>query len=227
MLLDAIQPEPITAATVPRATVLFADLRGYTGMAEKLAPLHLATLLDEFFGALTVVAELHGGRVYHTAGDSLMAGFGLSDPNNDGTEAALATGRAMLVTFARLAERWRHTDQVEAGLGIGLHLGEVALARFGPPERRIETLVGDTANVAARLCSRARAGEVLFSCSVATSVQRRALNSGLIGSEGRAFLQLPRFEMRGRREPLDIWCIPAGERESLPGFELAGADRWQ
>jgi adenylate cyclase len=203
MRLDAVQSEPITAAANPRGTVLFADLRGYTAMAEKLAPPYLATLLDEFFNTLTQVAEVHGGSVYHTAGDSLMAGFGLNDLRDDGCGKALAASRVMLLRFASLAERWRSEAQVQAGLGLGLHLGEVALASFGPPNRRVETLVGDTANVAARLCSRARAGEVLFSCTVAAALEEPLLR------DGSAFLHLPRYEMRGRREPLDIWCIPA------------------
>jgi adenylate cyclase len=189
--------------------------------------LYLATLLDEFFNSLTQVAELHGGRVFHTAGDSLMAGFGLTDRSNDGTEAALEAGCAMLSSFLGLSDRWRQEAQVETGLGVGLHLGEVALASFGPPGRRIETLVGDTANVAARLCSRARSGEVLFSCTVAAALQARSLTRAFTTGGGSAFLQLPRYEMRGRREPLDIWCIPASRRESLPGFELPGTESWQ
>jgi adenylate cyclase len=70
--------------------------------------------------------------------------------------------------------------------------------------------VGDTVNVAARLCSRARAGELLLSCTVA----------GAINSDGVSgppldlipFLHLPQFELRGRSAPLDIWCVPATER---------------
>jgi class 3 adenylate cyclase len=61
---------------------------------------------------------------------------------------------------------------------------------------------------------------VLFSGTVADSLRDRSLVDG-------AFLQLPRFEMRGRREPLDIWCVPASRREPLPGFELVAAERWQ
>jgi adenylate cyclase len=210
---------PVTAPATPRATVLFADLRGYTAMAEQLAPAYLARLLDEFFSALTSVVELHGGQVFHTAGDSLMAGFGVSDPVQDGTQEAVAAGRSMLARFESLGERWQRDSHVEAGVGIGLHLGEVALAAFGPPARRIFTLVGDTANVAARLCGRARAGEVLFSCTVAAALAARSPDSALAesSSEPIAFLQLPRYELRGRRAPLDIWCIPASKRIELPG----------
>jgi adenylate cyclase len=198
--------------------VLFADLRGYTAIAEQLAPPQLARLLDEFFSALTGVAELHGGQVFHTAGDSMMAGFGVSDPRLDGTREALAAGCAMLTRFESLAERWRRDCHVEAGVGIGVHWGEVALASFGPPGRRVLTLVGDTANVAARLCGRARAGEVLFSCTVAAAVDARLHTNPAAGpgQERLAFLQLPSYELRGRRAPLDIWCIPASKRVGLP-----------
>jgi class 3 adenylate cyclase len=81
---------------------------------------------------------------------------------------------------------------------------------LGPPRHRATTLVGDTVNVAARLCSRARAGEVLFSCTVAAALD------GKTAAEGSPpFLQLPQFELRGRRRPIDIWCVPAPVRLAL------------
>lgn len=230
MRLDPMKSQHAAVAPPHRGTVLFADLRGYVSMAERLAPTYLATLLDEFFSVLTVSVEMHGGEVYHTAGDALMAGFGLAEPQADGAFAALGAGRDMLKRFGDLAQRWQQEAQIEAGLGVGLHLGEVALATFGPPSRRVATLVGDTPNVAARLCSRARAGEVLFSCAVAASLQARTLTqtNASASTDIAAFLQLPKYELRGRREPLDIWCIPAGRRAAEPiGFELRGAEHWQ
>jgi adenylate cyclase len=230
MRLDPMKSQPATLPTPPRGTVLFAELRGYVSMAERLEPPYLAILLDEFFSALTVSVELHGGEVYHTAGDALMAGFGLAEPKADGAVAALGAARDMLTRFADLADRWRHDAQIQAGLGVGLHLGAVALATFGPSTRRVATLVGDTPNVAARLCSRARAGEVLFSCAVAAALQARpsAAPAETAGLSMPAFLQLPRYELRGRREPLDIWCVPAVRRPLEPmGFELRGAEHWQ
>jgi class 3 adenylate cyclase len=73
-------------------------------------------------------------------------------------------------------------------------------------------LVGDTVNVAARLCSRARAGEVLFSCTVAAALDG---NASAAAPGLPPFLQLPHFELRGRRSPIDIWCVPAAERLAL------------
>jgi len=198
-----------------QVTVLFADLRGYTGLAERLAPALIIPLLDEFFGVLAAATQVHGGQVFHVAGDGMMAGFGVGEALEEGARAALAAGHAMLNGFALLADRWRQDHAIETGIGVGLHTGEVALGLMGPPGRRHSTLVGDTVNVAARLCGRARAGEVLLSCTVA-----EAIDVGVRGGKSRvggaiAFLHLPQFELRGRSAPLDIWCVPAAERASL------------
>jgi len=199
-----------------RATVLFADLRGYTGLAERLPPAQIVPLLEEFFSVLSSATAAQHGKVYHMAGDAMMAGFGL-EPAADGdagARAALTAGHRMLEIFGAVAARWRHELGVEAGIGIGLHQGEVALGTLGPPGRKHTTLVGDTVNVAARLCGRARAGEVLLSCTVAEAIGGEA-GIALLDARLMPFLQLPRFELRGRSEPLDIWCVPAVERVSV------------
>ena len=205
---------PPTGVYAARATVLFADLRGYTGMAERLSAVSIMPLLDEFFAILNEATEAHGGQVFHLAGDGMMAGFGVSDANSGGAHTALAAGHAMLHGFASVAARWRNELSIEAAIGIGLHSGEVAVGALGPPGRRATTLVGDTVNVAARLCSRARAGEVLFSCTVAADLERHATGSAAL-TGAVPFLQLPQFELRGRRGPIDIWCIPATARLAL------------
>jgi adenylate cyclase len=190
--------------------VLFADLRGYTGLAERLAPARIVPLLDEFFGVLAGAIALHRGHVFHMAGDGMMAGFGLEDRAGEGARDALTAGHAMLKNFDEVAGRWRRDLAIESGIGVGLHLGEVAMGLLGPRGHRRTTLVGDTVNVAARLCGRARAGELLLSSAVAA-----ALDAGAAGGrDTNSFpvLQLPQFELRGRSEPLDIWCIPASER---------------
>jgi class 3 adenylate cyclase len=211
--------ERVTAEGAPRATlivaetieaaVLFADMRGYTGLAEQLPPAQVVSMLNEFFTVLARVTVAYGGEVFHVAGDGMMAGFGVRDPKGSGACEGLAAGRAMLQSFAPVAARWQHEFEVVTGIGIGLHVGEVALGFLGPPGKQAVTMIGDTANVAARLCGRARAGEVLFSCSVAAALRA---DVGGVGVGAKAFLQLPQFELRGRSELLDIWCVPAPER---------------
>jgi class 3 adenylate cyclase len=193
--------------------VLFADLRGYTGMVESLPAARVVPLLDEFFRVLDTAAKKYAGKVYSMAGDGIMAGFGGTRESGCGAAEALAAGHAMLDGFAPVADRWRSELSVDAGIGIGLHLGEVAFGFLGPPKRKTMTLVGDTVNVAARLCSRARAGEVLFSCTVAAALSISADTNGHAGAT--SFLQLPQFALRGRRGPIDIWCVPAPQRLAL------------
>src|SRR5271165_5947986 len=102
------------APKTTRGTVLFADLRGYTGLAERLAPARIVPLLDEFFGVLAGATALFGGRVFHMAGDGMMAGFGVGDPARSGAREALRAGHAMLQEFARVAAGWRRELKVEA-----------------------------------------------------------------------------------------------------------------
>src|SRR5271154_7132183 len=181
---------PPTVASTAHITVLFADLRGYTGMAERLPAIRVVPLLDEFFRVLGGAIEAFGGQIYHVAGDGIMAGFGVSAEGGGGAFEALAAGHAMLRDFAAVAQRWRSELSIDAGIGVGLHLGEVAVGLLGPPLRQSTTLVGDTVNVAARLCSRARAGEVLFSCTVATVLESNAAAPD-VPAGAIPFLQLP------------------------------------
>jgi adenylate cyclase len=193
--------------------VLFADLRGYTGLAERLSAARVVPLLDEFLRTLAAAAERFGGTIFHMAGDGLMAGFAVDDERGNGAREALAAGRAMLEEFAPIAARWRKELKIEAGIGVGLHLGDVAVGALGPSGLQAITLIGDTVNVAARLCSRARAGEVLFSCTVAAALEIAGATPTAAGEV--PFLQLPQFELRGRRGPIDIWCVPAASRLAL------------
>jgi class 3 adenylate cyclase len=164
-----------------------------------------ALLRSIFFTVLARVKVAFGGEVFHMAGDGMMAGFGIRDPRRSAACAALAAGHAMLQSFIPLAARWRDEFSVSTGIGIGLHSGEVALGFLGPPGKQAITMIGDTPNVAARLCSRARAGEVLFSSAVANALD---VNDNALDMGAKPFLQLPQFELRGRNELLDIWCVP-------------------
>ncbi len=210
MILDSrpVQPASLTA------TVLFVDLRGYTGLAEQLPAQQLVPLLSELFAMLTESVETAGGQVFYLMGDGMMAGFGTRSPADPCAAAALAAARSMLDHFEPMVARWRAALSIETGIGIGLHVGEVALANLGPRGRETPTLLGDTVNVSARLCSRARAGEILFSQAVAMAIQEGSPQA--LPMDGlQSCLRLPRFEVRGRAAPLDIWCLPSTERLTL------------
>jgi class 3 adenylate cyclase len=206
-----------------KGAVMFADMRGFTGLAERLAPDAVVPLLNEFFTMLTGITDDHGGSVFHMAGDGLMAGFGVppaedpAQPHEDAPERAVAAAREMLAKFGAIARRWKSALDIETGLGIGINSGEVIAGNVGSAAHRSYTLIGDTVNVAARLSQRARAGEALFSNDVKRSLDAR-------GCRDVPALALPSLQLRGRAMPVEIWCIPAEERIDFRPFgELATA----
>jgi adenylate cyclase len=192
------------AQTRAHAAVMFADMRGFTGMSERLQPAEVVTLLNEFFALLTDITFEYDGTVFNMAGDSLLVGFGVPVPQLDEAERALFAARAMLEKFAALAEHWKNSHGVETGLGIGINVGEVIAGNIGSPTYMNYTIIGDAVNVASRLGQRARAGEMLFSDAV-----KRALDSRGVEI---AALPLPSLVLRGRSNPVDIYCVPSASR---------------
>ena len=188
-----------------RGTVLFADMRGFTSIAEQLSPDDVVPLLNEYFSMLSAITTEHGGTVFHIAGDGLMAGFGVPRAEFDASIRAVAAARRMISGFNDIAGNWKARLGIETGIGIGINEGEVIVGNVGAPERPSYTLIGDTVNVAARLVQRARAGEALFSRSVWQS-----LNSGATG-----FMELPPMALRGRTQPVEIYCMPSSARLDL------------
>ena len=202
MAVTILDERPSPAHTT-RGTVLFADLRGYTTLAEQLRPVSVVDLLEEFFTVLAEAIDSQGGTVFHAAGDSLMAGFGLSELGAAPVQRAVDAGRRIVESFAPVSERWQRRLGVATGVGVGLNVGELAVTALGPAHLRRQTLIGDTVNIAARLCQRARAGEVLLSSTVVESLEQP------VSTE---VIALPDLALRGRGTLVRIYCVPARER---------------
>lgn len=198
-----VDAEPVSYSRVQGA-VMFADMRGFTAISERLSPDAVVPLLNEYFTLLIDITDAHGGTVFNMAGDGLMAGFGVPEWDDDAPGRAVAAAREMLMDFGDLARRWKTRLDIDTGLGIGINAGEVIAGNVGSATHRSYTLIGDTVNVASRLSQRARAGEALFSAGV-----RRWLGtpSALL-----PLLELPSLQLRGRASPVEIYCIPAQER---------------
>ncbi len=190
-----------------RATVMFADMRGFTSMSERLSADLIVVLLNQYFTALTDIAFQHDGTVFNMSGDCLMVGFGVPVEQPDGLERAIKAGQQMLLQFRILSDAWREDYKIETGLGIGINEGEVIVGNVGSPAYMSYTIIGDTVNVASRLTQRARAGEMLFSQEV-----KRLLDQRGYAVEA---LPLPPLLLRGRSTPIDIFCVPTAQRVEL------------
>jgi adenylate cyclase len=197
--------------------VMFVDMRGFTRASAQLGEHEVVRLLEGYFAMVADLTTAHDGRPCNMAGDGVLAAFGLDRAPRGapiGTDAApgpapqaLRAARGMLDAWKAMSADWQARHGVVTGLGIGIHLGPVIAGPIGPPSFRHDTVVGDTVNIAARLCQRARAGEALFSEAV-----RRA--PGIDGL-GLGILELPPLQIRGRDAPLGMHCLPAAERLDL------------
>jgi adenylate cyclase len=195
------------------AVVLFADLRGFTSMSEQLDPPRVVPLLNEYFSLLTEITFRHEGTVFHMAGDCLMLGFGVPLEQPDSPQRAVRAAREMLEGFAQLARSWQERHQIEAGLGIGINEGDVVAGNIGSSSYMSYTIIGDTVNIAARLCQRARAGEILFSSTLKRSLDAHGVDIGATA--------LPPLQLRGRSHPIEIYCVPRVARLQLAEGPLA------
>jgi adenylate cyclase len=177
--------------------VLFTDLRGFTQMTAAFPAHSVIEVLNEFFSAIVDVVHRHQGTVFDLAGDELMVGFGAPFIQEDALERALHTAGEMQRAFAELRHRWLAEQGIEVGLGVGIDEGTVVMGSIGAPSHANFGMVGDVVNTAHRLVELAQHGEILISEAVFES-----LNGEL---EGWTFERLPLVEIKGKREPLQIY----------------------
>ena len=133
-------------------TILFSDIRSFTGLSEKLPPQQLTRLLHEYFDAMTDEVFATEGIVDKYVGDALMAFWGAPIEQPDQADRAVRTAINMVRRLKQLQEKWR-SEGVSADLdaGIGINLGIATVGNLGSTRRFDYTLVGDAVNAASRI----------------------------------------------------------------------------
>ncbi|HET8622140.1 MAG TPA: adenylate/guanylate cyclase domain-containing protein [Gemmatimonadales bacterium] len=144
-------------------TVLFADIRNFTAMAEKMEPDAIAAMLTDYFTEMVEVIFEHGGTLDKFIGDALMALWGAPVAQPDDSRRAYQAAVAMQQTVEGLNQRWRAAGRPTIAVGIGINYGEVFVGNIGSHRRLEYTVIGDAVNVAQRLSAEAGPGEILVS----------------------------------------------------------------
>jgi adenylate cyclase len=190
--------------TQQMVTVLFADLRGYTTLAEMLPPEQLVGVLN---GHLTVAAQAvlaYDGIISQYSGDLVMAIFNAPLPQPDhalrAARAAFRLRREMATYHATLSPALRMS------FGVGIASGEAVVGNIGAKELLHYTAIGDTVNLAQRLEELAGGGQVLLN-----ECTRQLLNGALVRVEGRGITSI-----RGRNEPVAIYALLELAEEENP-----------
>jgi adenylate cyclase len=149
-------------------TVLFADIRGFTAISENEKPEKIVGLLNRFFSAMTEIIFANGGTLNKYTGDGLMAIFGAPTATAKDAENALKTAVAMQQRIMTLNQELETQGLAQIAVGIGLHTGEATIGYIGSEQRSEYTAIGDTVNLASRLESNAKGGQILISEATAS-----------------------------------------------------------
>ncbi|MFB6355917.1 MAG: adenylate/guanylate cyclase domain-containing protein [bacterium] len=154
---------------IPRrteVTVLFADLRSFTSLAQNLPASEVRELLNAFFNEAIPIVYEHQGTVDKLIGDELMAFFGAPVSLEDHTLRALRSGIEIIKAQKRLIDEWDRQSKRMLSCGIGIETGEAVVGNIGGQLQQDYTAVGNTVNRAARLCGSAESNQIITSNSV-------------------------------------------------------------
>ncbi len=212
------------------ATVMFCDIAGFTAICERLAPEPLVAWLDLYINAMVRLIIEHDGVVLRFVGDGILAAFGCPVPRRD--EAAVTADArnaarcalAMEQAMALLNDGWHAAGLPEAGLRVGLHTGELVAGSLGSGPRLEYCLLGDTANVGARLeqLGKQYAGGAVRYCTVLVGEPTWQRLGGMVPG-----VRIGEIGLRGKSAPLAVYRIDAGApgtHEAEPAVALYSAD---
>ena len=198
-----------------KATVLFADLSGYTAVSERLDPERMKSMIDRALRRLADEVVRYGGSIDKFIGDNVMGVFGAPTAHEDDPERAVRAALAMQAAMEEVNERIAADLDASFQLRVGVNSGEVLAGQIGDGY----TVIGDPVNVAARLQAAAKPGTVIVG-EVTHRLTRGAIE----------YVELEPLELKGKSEPVPAWeavravvrgRTPRGPRSATP---LVGRD---
>lgn len=179
------------------ASVLFVDIRGFTSMAEEKAPERIVDLLNEYFTRITDIVIKFGGHLNKFMGDEAMAVFGAPAPNSRHGEAAAGAALEVREEIERF-NREKGVSDLAIQVGIGVNSGEMVAGNLGSEKRMEYTVIGDNVNVASRLTSLAKPGEILISRRTYDLIRSR--NEPMTKAKGKV-------PIKGRRVEIEVFSL--------------------
>ncbi|MBT3833316.1 MAG: HAMP domain-containing protein [Gammaproteobacteria bacterium] len=186
------------------ATVLFVDIVGFTNRSEKMSPEEVADFLNEWFNYFIVCARMYFGTVDKFIGDCAMVVFGAPKENPNHQFHAVACAVLMQKLARSHNARRRLKDQPPVELRIGINTGQMLAGILGTQQRKEYTVVGDSVNLASRLCSEAEAGQTIISQDFFQT----------LSAEHKIVAQAHRKNsIRGKEIPIDTYIVEDVEKE--------------
>jgi adenylate cyclase len=177
-------------------TVLFSDIRGFTSMSEAMSPEDIAGLLSDYFTEMVDVIFHHGGTLDKFIGDAIMALWGAPIPHEDDTDKAVQAAIGMQRGLAALNAKWAAEGRPQIEVGIGINHGEAFAGNIGSHLRLEYTVIGDVVNVASRLCSNAKGGDILVSDALYQVLREKP-----------SVEAMEPLAVKNRAQPVKVWRV--------------------
>ncbi|MBU8894630.1 FHA domain-containing protein [Corallococcus sp. M34] len=155
--------EDLRQSRLAEVSCLFADIRGFTTLAENDSPQEVVSMLNAFFTAMADVVFRYEGNLDKFIGDCVMAVWGPPSSHPDDPGRALRAALEMQDAVTELNRQRVLAGKRPIEVGIGVNTGQAVVGYMGSAERHEFTAIGDTVNTASRLCGLAKSGEVLAS----------------------------------------------------------------
>src|SRR5437660_4040313 len=177
-------------------TVLFCDVRGFTSISERLPPEEVVAMLNALYTLMIDTTFKYDGTLDKFLGDGVMAVFGAPIYHGDHSLRAVRTALAMQAGMRELSVRRAAEGKPPLKIGIGVNAGTAVAGSVGTEARMEYTVVGDSVNLAARLESAAKPGQILIAgatyARVRDAVQARALGP---------------MKVKGKEEEIDVYAV--------------------
>jgi len=177
-------------------TILFTDIRGFTAMAEKMSPEIVVSTLNEYFSEMIDVVFKYNGTLDKIIGDELMVVYGAPISGDEDTKRAVETAVEMQNKIKRLNKERKKRKKPEIFIGAGINKGMVVSGNIGSRDMMDYTVIGDTVNLAARLCSSAKPGEILVSLSVQENTKDKF-----------DYIKLKPIKVKGKKNKIDLYKV--------------------
>jgi PAS domain S-box-containing protein len=157
------------------ATILFSDIRGFTSMSETMAPNEVVETLNDYFNLMIEIIFKYNGTLDKIIGDALMVIYGAPNSTNKDTENAVLTAIEMQEKLIEFNQQRIIHSKLPITIGIGINRGKVISGNIGSRQQMNFTVIGDSVNLASRLCSVAKADEIIVSDAVWKHVKSNKL----------------------------------------------------
>ena len=179
-------------------TVMFADLRGFTALCERIDPAQTVGMLNGYFERMSQAIVAHHGHVTQFIGDGLLALFGALEPNPWQARDAVSAALAMRAALAEYNQALAAQGLPQLQFGIGIHHGEVVVGLMGNHTLSTFTVIGDTVNTAARVeqLTRQHGADILVTQAVRDKLD-----------ESVQLRQLPPMALKGKEQAVVTYAV--------------------